>query len=300
MPNQATIVRTVPALPARNPAMHKGNAGRLLVVAGSAGMAGAAALCSRAALRSGAGLVRLAMPASLTDTHHDPNVMTIALPQTPQGALAAAAAAKIATAAENVDVLLIGPGLSTQPQTVQAVHKLLPKIVCKLVVDADALNAIAGKPALLTKIPRRAGPPVLTPHPGEMLRLLGNEGDKLDLRANQAHRTDTAVAFARKHNVVVALKGHRTVVTDGRRAYVNTTGNPGMAKAGMGDVLAGVIAALMGQGFDSFDAATLGVFLHGLAGDMVCNRMGEYGMLATDVIEELPHAFSRHQKGQTA
>jgi NAD(P)H-hydrate epimerase len=153
---------------------------------------------------------------------------------------------------------------------------------------------------VLKEIPRNHGLPILTPHPGEMLRLLGKEGAKLDLRANDDQRREVAVTFAQKHNVVVALKSRHTVVTDGRRVYVNQTGNPGMAKAGMGDVLFGVIAAMRAQGFESFEATVLGVYLHGLAGDMVCSRMGEIGMLATDVIEELPQACMRHQAGQTA
>jgi NAD(P)H-hydrate epimerase len=196
-------------------------------------------------------------------------------------------------AAEGADVMLIGPGLSQNPQTVQAVLNLLPMVKIKLVLDADALNAIAhDKCAILKDIDRTAGLPILTPHPGEMKRLLGKE---IDLRAGDDLRRETAVAFARKYKVCLVLKGHRSVVTDGNHVYINTTGNPGMAVAGMGDVLCGAIAAFHAQGFSAFDAACLGTYIHGLAGDQVCARMGEIGLIATDVIEELPEAARRHQ-----
>ena len=295
-----SVVIQVPPLPRRDPAMHKGEAGKLFIVAGSAGMVGAAALCARAALRSGAGLVRTGMPWRLAVmvSGRDPNVMTWALPETEDGTLSAMSPARILKGLEGYDVLALGPGISTNPQTVQAVRNLLPQTDTRLLLDADALNALAGAPGVLKETPRNHGLPILTPHPGEMLRLIGKIPQGLDLRGNDDHRREVAVAFARKHNVVVALKSRHTVVTDGQRLSVNQTGNPGMAKAGMGDVLFGVIAAMRAQGFDSFEAAQLGVYLHGLAGDMVCARMGETGMLATDVIEELPHACMRHQAGQ--
>jgi NAD(P)H-hydrate epimerase len=203
----------------------------------------------------------------------------------------------IVEAAEAHDVVLMGPGLGTHPQTVQAIKTVLPQLESKLVLDADALNAIASDDCTCIKeINRTKSLPVLTPHPGEMIRLMGDEYDGHELKEDGAHRGFVAVAFARRHRVVLALKGAKTVVTDGARVYINNTGNPGMAKAGMGDVLAGVIAALIGQGFSEFDATMLGVYLHGLAGDIVCATMGEFGILATDVIEALPAAFQRHQQ----
>lgn len=282
--------------------MHKGEAGRLFIVAGSAGMVGAAALASRAALRAGAGLVCAAMPWRLAVmvSGRDPNVLTYALPETEDGTLSAMAPAKILKGMETYDTLLIGPGLSNNPQTVQAVRTLLPQVDRKLVIDADALNALAGDPGVLKEIPRKQGLPVLTPHAGEMSRLLGKDNTRRDLRTGDDLRRDIALAYARKHNVVILLKGHRTVVTDGTRVFFNTTGNPGLAKAGQGDVLAGVIGALMGQGFASFEAACLGAYLHGLAGDLVCGKLGEYGILATDVIEWLPEAFLRHGAAKRA
>lgn len=292
-------VTDLPKLPPRPPNMHKGEAGRVLCVAGSVGMLGAAAICSRSALRSGAGLVRLAMPWRLAaiQAGRDPNTMTIALPETDDGTISATSPKKIIEAANGHDVVLMGPGLSTHPQTVQAVKTVLPELDCKLVLDADALNAIASDACeCLGEVSRTHGLPILTPHPGEMIRLMGDEYDGHELKEDDAHREFVAVAFARRHQVVLTLKGGKTVVTDGTRVYINTTGNPGMAKAGMGDVLTGVVAALLGQGFSEFDATMLGVYLHGLAGDIVYAKMGEYGILATDVIEALPAAFQQHQQ----
>jgi NAD(P)H-hydrate epimerase len=279
--------------------MHKGEAGRIFCVAGSVGMVGAAALCSRSALRAGAGLVRVGMPWRLAAVvaGRDPNVMTSALPETEDGTISAMAPHKILKAAEAYDVMLLGPGISTNPQTVQAVRNLLPDVKMKVVIDADGLNALAlDECRCLKDYDRKSGLPVLTPHPGEMARLLGGDFDGVTLKEGDEHRMEVSVTFARKRNCVLILKGHRTVVTDGARAYVNTTGNPGMAKAGVGDVLSGVVAALLGQGFEPFDASVLGVYLHGLAGDLVRARMGEIGMLATDIIEALPEAAHRHQE----
>ncbi|MHC4840154.1 MAG: NAD(P)H-hydrate dehydratase, partial [Planctomycetota bacterium] len=219
------------------------------------------------------------------------------LPETDEGSISATSPQMIVEAAEAHDVVLMGPGLGTHPQTVQAIKTVLPQLESKLVLDADALNAIASDDCTCIKeINRTKSLPVLTPHPGEMIRLMGDEYDGHELKEDGAHRGFVAVAFARRHRVVLALKGAKTVVTDGARVYINNTGNPGMAKAGMGDVLAGVIAALIGQGFSEFDATMLGVYLHGLAGDIVCATMGEFGILATDVIEALPAAFQRHQQ----
>lgn len=289
----------MPRLKKRDPWMHKGDAGRVFCVAGSAGMVGAAVLCSRAALRSGAGLVRVGMPWRLAAVlaGRDPNIMTAALPETEEGTISAMAPAKILEALKGYDVLLIGPGLSTNPQTVQAIRTLLPQVEQKLVIDADAITAIAKDPGeVLLKLRKSADKPVLTPHPGEMQRLLGSATQgPLDLQRDEGARKSVAGSFAQKYGVVAVLKGHRTVVSDGERIYVNTTGNPGMAKAGTGDVLAGVIAAMRAQGFGAWEAAVLGVYLHGLAGDLTRDRMGEIGMIASDMIEGLPEATRRHQ-----
>jgi hydroxyethylthiazole kinase-like uncharacterized protein yjeF len=283
--------------------MHKGEAGSVFCVAGAVGMVGAATLCGRSALRAGAGMVRIGMPWRIAAIAmgRDPNLMLSALPETEDGTISAMAPPRILKACDGFDAMLMGPGLSTNPQTVQAVKALLPQLNHRLVLDADALNAIAlDNCACLKDLNRDNGPTIITPHPGEMIRLLGSDYDGVQLKEGDAHRRDVAVFFARRHKMVVVLKGHRTVVTDGERLYFNTTGNPGMAKAGMGDVLAGVIAALRAQGLDAFDAATLGVYLHGLAGDLVRDRIGEIGILATDVIEELPLAARHMQHAENA
>jgi NAD(P)H-hydrate epimerase len=290
-----TIVTAIPPIKWRPVDMHKGDAGAVFCVAGSVGMAGAAAMSARAALRCGTGLVRVGMPWRLAAVMggRDPNLMTAALPETDDGTINALAAPKILKAAEGFDTMLIGPGLSTNPQTVQCVLTLLPQAKLKLVIDADALNAIAhDKCRVLKDISRDNGLPILTPHPGEMQRLMGKEAD---LRRDDNLRREAAAGFARKHKVLLVLKGHRTVVTDGKRVYFNTTGNPGMAVAGMGDVLCGAIAGFVAQGYAAFEAACLGAYIHGLAGDIVRDRMGEIGLIATDVIEELPEAARRHQ-----
>jgi len=298
----AAEIQTVTALPdlkPRDPHMHKGDAGRLFCVAGSVGMVGAAALCSRAALRSGAGLVKVGMPWRLAAVvaGRDPNVMTVALPETADGTISAVAPTKILKAMEEHDVMLIGPGISTAPETVQAVKIMLPQVDARLVIDADALNAIAKDPGeVLPKLNRDNDLPILTPHPGEMRRLLGDEFKEADLGGDHEKRREIACWFAKQWNLCLVLKGHKTVVADPTRVYVNTTGNPGLAKAGSGDVLAGVIAALVGQGYSSFDAAALGTYLHGLAGDLIRDKIGEIGMLATDVIEALPRAAYLHQQ----
>ncbi|MCC6573143.1 MAG: NAD(P)H-hydrate dehydratase [Planctomycetes bacterium] len=291
----------VPPIPARNPWMHKGDAGRVLVVAGSSGMVGAAALCSRACLRAGAGLVRVGMPWRLAAlvAGRDPDVMTLALPETDDGAISAMSPPKIIDALEGVNVLAIGPGLGTNPQTSQAVRNLLPEVTCQLVIDADALNAIAKNPeetfSKFKKAPQR---PVITPHPGELMRLLGSKHEGKDLGRDEEARKIAARNYAASNHLVCVLKGHRTVVSDGLRTYVNNTGNPGMAKAGMGDVLTGVIAAFCAQGYPSFEAAVLGVYIHGLAGDRVRDTLGEIGMMASDVVEQLPLAARAHQLGK--
>ena len=293
------IVTAIPLLATRDLNMHKGDAGKIFCLAGSVGMVGAAALCSRAALRAGAGLVRVGMPWRLAAivAGRDPNVMTFALPETDDGSVSAMAPAKILKAVADYDTILLGPGISTNPQTMQAVRVLLPQLKHKLVIDADALNAIAKDPAeALESIDRSKGLPILTPHPGEMKRLVGEEYADVDLQFSEKPRRELALYFARKFKVVLVLKGRGTIVTDGERIYTNKTGNPGMAKAGSGDVLAGVIAALRGQGFSDFDAAVLGVYLQGLAGDIAAREKGEISMIATDIIEALPEATRTHQE----
>ncbi|MCS6852717.1 MAG: NAD(P)H-hydrate dehydratase [Gemmataceae bacterium] len=279
------IVMQLPSLPPRRLDSHKGTFGRVLVVAGSRGMSGAAVLCARAALHGGAGLVRLAVPASIQPIVAVAEVCytTIPLPENTLGQAALAAAAVIRDYAADNDVVALGPGLGQSGAMPALVRSLSGAINRPMVLDADGLNALAGQPEQLR---RRPAPTILTPHPGEMARLLGIDGATV-----QAERRAVAAEFAAAYGVVVVLKGHGTVVTDGRRLYVNSTGNPGMATGGTGDVLTGLIAAFLGQGMDPFAAAQLAVHVHGLAGDLARDAMGEPALTAADVLRYLPAAL---------
>ena len=271
--------------------MHKGGAGRVFIVAGSRGMSGAAALCTMGALRVGAGLVTLGIPKSL----HDPMVeklteaMFRVLPETKEGSLSMQGLTDIVSAAEKSDAVAMGPGLSQNTQTKSLVQQLLLKIVKPpLVLDADGLNGIAEDVGVLRKRPL---PLIITPHPGEMGRLI-----RLSSEDVQRDRERIAVEFAKKYRVIVALKGHNTVVGSFDGAiYINDTGNPGMASGGCGDVLTGMIAGLLGQKLSLFDAACLGVYLHGLAGDLVAAEKGEIGLLASDLADRIPQAIRQYQ-----
>ena len=278
-------------LPPRALQTHKGEVGHVLVIAGSAGLSGAAALSSQAALRAGAGLVTLAIPKSLQDVMASKltEVMTAPLPETKARSISLAALPVLLSLIERVDVVAIGPGLSQQPHTKQLVRQLLPKITKPCVVDADGLNAIAEEPHLLQRLRL---PVILTPHPGEMGRLIAQSAEHV-----QRDRERIAKEFAMRARAVVALKGHRTVVAnvDGE-VYVNDTGNPGMASGGMGDVLTGVIAGLLAQHLSCFDAARLGVYLHGLAADLAAQAQGTIGLIASDVLATIPGAIQQYQR----
>jgi len=284
---------TIPAglLPPRPPDTHKGDAGHVFLLAGSVGLSGAAALCAMGALRAGAGLVTLGIPKSL----HGPMVeklteaMLKPLPDTNEGSLSLQGLPDIVSAIERRDAVAIGPGLSQHPQTKELVRQLLPKIRKPLVLDADGLNALAEEAHLLKKLTL---PIILTPHPGEMARLI-----KLSSQDVQQDRERIAREFAKQYRVIVVLKGHETVVAsfDGT-VYVNETGNPGMASGGCGDVLTGMIVGLLGQRLGLFDAARLGVYLHGLAGDLAAKDRGEIGLIASDVADRIPLAIRQYQQ----
>jgi NAD(P)H-hydrate epimerase len=278
------IVTNLPFLPARPADSNKGQFGRILVVAGSRGMTGAAVLCGSAALRGGGGLVKVAVPQSLLPivAAGNPCYMTIPLPEDAEGRLALSAQDDLLAHARSHDVVALGPGLARSPAMTPLLGALLERTECTMVLDADGLNAFAGHATRL----RRAAPLILTPHPGEFGRLLGIETAQV-----QANRRELASRFAREHSVIVLLKGRHTVITDGRRLYENTTGNPGMATAGAGDVLTGLIAALLGQKLEPFAAAQLGAHVHGLAGDLARSELGEAGLIATDLLDRLPHAL---------
>jgi len=273
----------LPRLPPRRADAHKGDFGTVLIVGGSRGMAGAAALAGMAALRGGAGLVRLAVPDPILDTvaGFEPSYMTVPLPSDEAGRIAAEAFDRIVESAERATAVACGPGLGRSAALDRLVARLYGEIARPMVFDADALNALAAAPESLN---RSAGPRVLTPHPGEFARLIG---EKLDDEA----RREAAVQWAARRGVVLVLKGHRTLITDGPRRAVNATGNPGMATGGTGDVLTGLIAALMAQGLAAFDAARLGAHLHGLAGDLAAKRLGQVSLTARDVVAFFPEAF---------
>jgi len=278
-------VSELPKLPRRPRDGHKGAFGRVLVVAGSPGMTGAGCLAALAAQRCGAGLVTLAVPAALHAVVETKltSAMTRGLPDDDARIGAAAADAVLAWQAE-FDVVALGPGIGTAPQTVQAVRRLVAELQPPKVIDADALNALAGTTHLL-------GPGcILTPHPGEMARLLGAENTE----SVQADRRGTAVAFAAEHGVLLALKGAGTIVTDGRRTAVNETGNPGMATGGTGDVLTGAVAGLLCQApLTPWEALRLAVHVHGLAGDIAAETVGELSLIAEDVLDALPRALKQ-------
>ncbi len=284
-----------PLLPARPATGHKGTFGHLLVVAGSTGKAGAAAMTAEGGLRSGAGLVTVAAPASvqaalavkLTEAMTEPLAEV-------DGALSLQALEPLRRLGDGKQALALGPGLGLAEETRALVRRLLCECPLPLVLDADGLNAVAERPALLRE--RAAGSTILTPHPGEMARLTGRSVAEVE-----ADRIGIARQFASRHRVVLVLKGARTVTAlpDGR-VRLNGSGNPGLASGGMGDVLTGLIGGLLAQGLAPAAAAVLGVYLHGRAADRLRVRFGEAGMVAGDVLAELPAArFELQQQGDT-
>lgn len=279
----------VPSLPARHNESHKGNYGRVILVGGSVGMCGAIGLSGMATLRSGAGLVTIATSSSaqrIVATYH-PCYMTTALPEDEQGRISIRAISRLRELAESATLVAIGPGLGRSEELVQVTTTLLRELTCPVVVDADAINAVSQS---LEALHDGVAPRVVTPHPGEFQRLMGNSFHSRDEMEDAAH------VFAREHEIVIVLKGHRTFVTDGEQAYRNQTGNPGMATAGAGDVLTGVLSGLIAQGMSTWDAAVLSVYLHGLAGDLAVEELGEASLIASDLIDYLPAALVK--KGQ--
>lgn len=283
---------TLPQLPPREPDSHKGNFGNLLLVGGSRGMTGAISMSGKAALRSGAGLVRLAVPKSCLATvaAFEPSYMTVEVDEDEDGCMTTHAVDAIHEAIESATVVGCGPGLGRSEETVDLVARLYSAIAKPMVVDADALFALAVRP-LAAGAPE--GPRVLTPHPGEFKRLASIKTDisREDMEAE-------ATRLAAHHHAVIVLKGHRTFITDGQQTAHNTTGNPGMATGGSGDVLTGVITALIGQKLSPFDAAVLGTHVHGLAGDLAAKDLGQVSMIASDLLEYLPNAFLALQRKQ--
>jgi NAD(P)H-hydrate epimerase len=249
-------------------------------------MAGAISLSGMAALRSGAGLVTIATSEACQPivAGFEPSYMTVPLPCDEQGRLAKTAHRRIAEVAAKCTTIGCGPGMQVTPDVDYLVGRMYFEFAQPMVFDADALNALATQPDLFS---RHAGPRVVTPHPGEFARLAGIA------RLDPAEREDRAKDFAIRGKVIVVLKGHHTIVTDGRELYLNNTGNPGMATGGCGDVLTGIITALLGQGLSPFEAAQLGVHVHGLAGDLAAEALGQVSLIASDLLRFLPDAFKR-------
>jgi NAD(P)H-hydrate epimerase len=254
-----------------------------LIIGGSRGMTGAVALAGMAALRGGAGLVRLAVPDRCLETvaGYEPSYMTAALPDDVDGRISGEAHAPIVELAHAATVVAMGPGLGRSPDLDRLVALLYQWLSLPMVCDADALNALATNPELLCQ---HAGPRVLTPHPGEFARLVGRQyaGEEREAAARE---------LAGRCHATIVLKGHRTFVTDGRRHWHNSTGNPGMATGGAGDSLTGLITALACQGLEPYEAARLGVYLHGLAGDLAAKDLGETSLIASDIVRYLPQAL---------
>ena len=264
-------------LPDRNPWGHKGNFGKLLLLCGSRGYTGAAFFAAMGALRSGAGLVFLGVPESIYGIEavklNEPVIFP--LPDA-GGRLSADAVPEILTRLSQMDAVLVGPGLGQSEGTLAVVRAVLENAQCPVVVDADGINVLSAHRDLLRG---RKSPTILTPHDGEFARLGGVIGED---------RMSAAAALAEELGCVVLLKGHETCITDGTDGYLNPTGNPGMAVGGSGDVLAGVITALLGAGLPPLEAAACGAWLHGAAGDRCAAELGQYGMLPTDMLSALP------------
>jgi len=282
----ATSVRLY--LPRRTLSAHKGTYGHAGIIAGSVGKSGAAAMVATAALRIGTGLVTVATPASMNPVLESKllEAMTMPMPETTDQSLALSGLERLVSFANAGSAVAIGPGLTTHPETVQLIRTLLGRLERPCVLDADGLNALQGHASVLDNCKSGA---VLTPHPGEMARLINGSSQSVN-----ADRIGTATAFAQRHGVVLLLKGARTIVAhpDGRTA-ICPTGNPGMATGGTGDALTGVIVGLLAQQLTLWDAACVGTYIHGFAGDVAASELGQAGMLARDLIARIPLALTR-------
>jgi NAD(P)H-hydrate epimerase len=272
----------------RHPNTHKGDYGHLLVIAGSVGKTGAAAMTCQAALRMGAGLVTLAIPKSLNAIMEMKltEVMTEPLPETPKQTLSLRALSAIIRLSENKKAVIIGPGLGTFKETQSLVLKLIKTLDLPIILDADGLTALATQPKIL---PTANGSLILTPHPGEMARLI-----RSTVKEALEDRIGLSRNFSQSQQVHLILKGHPTLIASPKgEVFINPTGNPGMASGGTGDVLTGMIGGLICQGFEILPSLQVSVFLHGMAGDEGVQEVGEKSLIATDVIEKIPALLKR-------
>ncbi len=265
-------------LPDRHPEAHKGDFGKVLLLCGSQGYTGAAALAAMGALRAGSGLVYLGVPESIyfIEAVKLTEAIVFPLPDN-SGAMDASSTELVFRMLQKIDAILIGPGMGQSEGAKAVLETVLQNASCPVVVDADGINILSRHKDILRG---RTAPTVLTPHEGEFQRLAG--GPILE------SREQAAAALARALDAIVVLKGHHTVITDGKNHFRNLTGNPGMAVGGSGDVLAGIIASLLGHGLAPLEAAACGAWLHGAAGDICAAEIGQYGMLPSDMLEVLP------------
>ncbi|MGI6072562.1 MAG: NAD(P)H-hydrate dehydratase [Lachnospiraceae bacterium] len=266
---------------------HKGDCGRILIYAGSQGMAGAAALCGIAALRSGSGLVRFLVP---DINSHLGNTLQRLVPE------ATCVAYEKEMPFSKYDAVVCGPGLGQYQSKKELLGDIISRYAGVLVLDADALNMIAAESGLRKAVKESKASIIMTPHIGEARRLLGApskplEGEKIK---SKEEREGALRELVEQYNAIIVLKGHESMIgTPGADYYINTTGNPGMATGGTGDVLTGVIAALAGQGYSPEEAASIGTYIHGLAGDLTAGELGQIGMIASDIVAHLPFAFRK-------
>ncbi len=278
-------ISELPELPQRPENSHKGTFGKVLVIAGSSGMSGAACLAGMGALRGGVGLVFLAIPESIQSivSTMNPCYLTIPLHLDQHDRLSEESETVLFDQIDHFDAVAIGPGCGTQKWIQQLTLNLYTKLKRTLIVDADALNALA---ASEKPLPTPAGPRILTPHPGEFSRLIHKNISEIE-QQREAH----SIAFAKQHQVVLLLKGANSIITDGSRIAINPTGNSGMATGGSGDVLTGLITALSGQGLEAFEATQLAACLHGLAGDRAAQELSQHALIASDLSDYLPAAW---------
>ena len=264
-------------LPDRDPQTHKGNYGKLLLLCGSRGYTGAPALAAMGALRAGAGLVYLAVPECIYEIEAVKLTEPVIYPvSSKNGTYCADAICEIDALLKGKDAVLVGPGIGANQDTEAMVCHLLENFDGPVIVDADGINVLSAHKDILRG---RTSPTILTPHEGEYIRFGG------ELTAD---RVRSAVTTAADFCIILLLKGNQTIITDGKRAYLNPTGNPGMATGGSGDVLSGIIIGLIGQGLPALEAAACAAWLHGAAGDICAAQMGQYGMLPSDMLNVLP------------
>ena len=277
----------VPRIRDRSQDSHKGDYGRVLVIGGSVGMGGSVAMAGKACLRSGAGLVTIATPRDCLSVvaGFEPSYMTRPLDCDVHGRVHEKSLEMVDDLLQTADCVALGPGLGRGPAVDRFVVQLYRNVEAPMVVDADALNALSAHSERMSEPP---GARILTPHAGELKRLIP------DLLPTREAQLKQATEFASKMGCTMIFKGHHTMVTDGCHEIFNTTGNPGMATGGVGDVLTGVVAGLVGQGYSCWDAAVLGTHLHGLAGDLAAEKFGTASLIASDLLDYLPAAFLSH------